>query len=437
MTPASTLVTVVLAAVLVIGVIAVLDRVHATRDAATSRRLAAEASQLLPARPDFAGQLAVAAYRISRTAQAAQVLVAAAVRETGQAGGAVHDVALSADGATLLQAGDTGVGVWDLRDPSAVRRGATFLAKTGAVMTVASAPADAEDRRVAATGGADRLVRLWDLADPARPVQLAVLRGATATVNDVVFSADGRTLATAEADGSVRLWDVADRAHPRQLAAVRIAGPALSVALAPDGRTLAVGGVGFLRVWDLSERARPRPYAEFYVWTKASQVRFSPDGSLLAVATTPLDRSSAGAAASTASDGGNIQLYQLSGGRRPRPVATFGARPAGVAGLVFSQDGRTLLSGGADGEITIWDMTWPTRPRAGGTLRVDGTPGALALSSSGRGWVLAAVGAGSTRVWELDPAVAAEQVCARVGTRLTQAEWLRALPGHSYRAPCP
>ncbi|MBL7517418.1 hypothetical protein I6A84_04600 [Frankia sp. CNm7] len=432
-TPARGLGALVIVTVLAITSVVVADQARTARDASTSRRLAAAASQLLPVRPDLAGQLAVAAFRIARTPQSAQALVTAAVRETPQAGGAVHDVALSDDGATLLTAGDTGVGVWDLRDPSQVRRGRAFLTGSQAVLTVTSAPVGSGERRLVATGGADRLARLWDLTDPARPVELATLRGATGAVNDIAFTADGRVLATAETDGAVRLWDVADLAHPRQLAVVRLPGPARGVAFSPDGRTLAVGAVGFLRLWDVTEAAAPRQAAEFFVWAKVDQVRFSPDGDLLAAATTPLDASGA----ARAPDTGDIQLYQLSGGRRPRPVASFGARPGGIAGLVFSLDGRTLFAGGADGEITMWDMTFPDEPSAGTTLKADGSPRALVLSSAGRGWVLAAVGAGAARVWELDPAVAAEQVCARVGTRITQAEWLQAAPGRAFRAPCP
>ncbi|MBX6388646.1 MAG: hypothetical protein IRZ08_06550 [Frankia sp.] len=442
LTPPRVVGSVVMVAVVTLASVAVVGEIRSARDAADSRDLAAKASALLTTRPDLAGQLAVAAYRISPTPEAAQVLITAAVRETAQTGGAVHDVALSPDGATLLAASDTGVAAWDLRDPSRIRLTSTFLTDTGAVAALAplpDPPDGADTRRLVATGGADGVARIWDVTDPARPAELAALRDSPAAITDIAVSADGALLATADAGGTVALWDIADRSQPRRLAAEELPGEARSVTFAPDGTALAIGGVGYLRVWDVRSPGSPRETAGYVTWRTVSQVRFSPDGQLLATASTPMPvNPKLGPVTRVEWDqSGGVELYLLAGGRRPRPIATFGARPAGVAGLEFSADGRTLVTGGGDGEIATWDLTFRARPVKGDTLRVDGTPRALALGGSGRGHVLAVVGDGSARVWQLDPAAAAEQVCARVGTRITRAEWLEVVPGRSFRAPCP
>ena len=63
------------------------------------------------------------------------------------------------------------------------------------------------DGKRAATGGADNVVRLWDVQTGKQTRQLA---GHTAQVHGVAWSHDGRRLLSASYDKSARLWDVED-----------------------------------------------------------------------------------------------------------------------------------------------------------------------------------------------------------------------------------
>jgi WD40 repeat protein len=107
-----------------------------------------------------------------------------------------------------------------------------------------------------ASGSVDGIIRLWDVADPARPRPFGQpLPGSTAAVYSVAFRPGGRMLASGSADGTVRLWDIADPAHPRPLGQP-LTGSSVSVhsvAFSPDGRTLATGSDdGTTGLWDLN-----------------------------------------------------------------------------------------------------------------------------------------------------------------------------------------
>ena len=90
-------------------------------------------------------------------------------------------------------------------------------------------------------------IRIWDLAQGGEP---RVLRGHEGGVLSIAFAPDGRTLASVSEEGTIRLWDLAQGGEPRVLAGH--ANLVRSLAFAPDGRTLvSVSGDGTTRLWDL------------------------------------------------------------------------------------------------------------------------------------------------------------------------------------------
>ena len=96
-----------------------------------------------------------------------------------------------------------------------------------------------------ASGGADGVVRVWDLGTGAEALAFRGHRGA---VFGVAFGPDGRRVASAGRDGTVRTWELADGAG-------RVLGShgeaARCVAFSPDGARLASGGADrMVRVWD-------------------------------------------------------------------------------------------------------------------------------------------------------------------------------------------
>ncbi len=173
-----------------------------------------------------------------------------------------------------------------------------------------------------------------------------------APVNTVAISPDGHTLASGGENGNIQLWNLTDAAHPGPL------GPPLqghsagvvSIAFSPDGHTLASGSDdGTIRLWNLTDPAHPGPLGPPLEGHSASVagVAFSPDGHTLA----------------SGSDDGTIRLWNLTDPAHPGPLGPpLQGHSAGVASVAFGPDGNTLASGSVDDTVRLWDVTDPAQP---------------------------------------------------------------------------
>lgn len=129
-----------------------------------------------------------------------------------------------------------------------------------------------------ASGGADRIVKLWNLDTLDR---MRTYRGHRDFISALTFAPDGRTLASASLDGSIRLWSTSSNRLQRRLIGHR--GRVGGLSFSPDGTTLASSGAdGQLRIWDV---ARGRTLRTITGHTGAvNAVSFTPDGGRLASA---------------------------------------------------------------------------------------------------------------------------------------------------------
>jgi len=287
--------------------------------------------------------------------------------------------ALSANGALLAVANARAqVQLFDVADPHHPRPVGPVL--TGATPTIEQMSFDPSARLLAA-GDDGGHVRLWNIADPARPIAEPTLdrNGSAQLVFGVAFSPDGHVLASAGADGRVRLWNVAQPGHAQPLAiAGQFNGYAYTVAFSPDGHTLVAGGADrTVRLWNISDPAHPK------------------------VLTTPLTGPTSG-------------LYSVA----------------------VSPDGSTIAGASLDGSVWLWNITHPTTPARLATLTPT-SANLLAVSFQPHSNQLIAAGADQhLYVWNDNPAQATSTICRLAGTPLTRTEWTQYVQAGTYRPPC-
>jgi WD40 repeat protein len=203
------------------------------------------------------------------------------------------------------------------------------------------------------------------------------------TLLTVAVSPDGRTIAAGTStpppeNGEATLWNAETGQFHRTLSCM---APALSVAFSPDGRLAATGSgqpgtaEGEARLWDV-ETGR-------LLQTLAHQgpvrvVLFSPDGHTLA----------------SASDDRTVRLWDVASGK-PRTGAL--AHNAPIRALAFSPDGKLLLSGSDDQTARLWEAG--AGIPVGGSLGHRGPVRTVAFSGDGR---LLATGSDdqTARLWE-------------------------------------
>ena len=134
------------------------------------------------------------------------------IRKLPSVGAQLHAVVFSPDGTRVAAVGrDKMVHIWDTATGEVVRtiepQGFAHLVAGKVEIEPVSLPLTAvdfsPDGKIIATGGADRLVRLWDVETGK---ELRRFEGHRASITAIRFLHDGKHLVSASLDGTVRFW---------------------------------------------------------------------------------------------------------------------------------------------------------------------------------------------------------------------------------------
>src|SRR4029450_1359497 len=92
------------------------------------------------------------------------------------------------------------------------------------------------DGAVLATGGADSMIKLWEVASQS---EIATLEGHKGPLTDLAFTPDDKTLLSSSWDGTVKFWDIASHQFVESRKVSPPGQMETHLVLSPDGRLMA------------------------------------------------------------------------------------------------------------------------------------------------------------------------------------------------------
>jgi WD40 repeat protein len=246
----------------------------------------------------------------------------------------MKDIAITPDGKVLVGGGFDGtVKLWNLQTGALIRSG--FLPSTSEITAVTIAPNGQDFVTTSITEAGHSSLNLWSLetAKPLRVLQMSTLRDGFFAI-----SPDGKTIAVNGCEDTfsiICLQDLRTGERIKRLRPDNISGDYEVLAYSPDGKLLVGSQRGAqVDVWNLQTGTQAFQIDVREEGWNAPLIAISPNSPVLAVG---YDNS--------------LQLWNLTTGKQ---IRTLQGHQNEITEIVFSSNGKTLVSGDRKGKIKIW-----------------------------------------------------------------------------------
>jgi hypothetical protein len=236
------------------------------------------------------------------------------------------------------------------------------------------------DGKTLASGGLDKIVRLWDLeTGQVRHELTGHQQPGVDTIYTLAFSPDGKLLASGDRQGTIKLWDATTGREQHTLTAP--GGDLYQIAFARDGRFLAAGRQsGSVQLWEVSSG---NLHASLPGNQEAWCLAFSPDGQVLA-----------------AGESQDVHLWDVASGTK---LGSLPAQATTVRWVGFGPDGLSLVTAAMDAQkdlaLRVWELATLREKH-----RLEGhTSTVLTGAWRADGRLLATAGCtdGTVRLWDM------------------------------------